>query len=186
MEKGIKLILSLLLLFSFIQTIINCNPAKAEKPVEKTQLEIREYQTRIYDTKDTKMVMKAVINALQDDGYIIENINNDLGIVTATKEKNIKSTSIIPKNFFRTGFTILFMGGLANSYIESAYSSNLKINGTVNISEYNNKIKVRLGFVQKLQETQELTNTRPIYDPEFYNNFFAKLDKGIFIQKENI
>ncbi|BCB95759.1 hypothetical protein JZK55_06810 [Dissulfurispira thermophila] len=45
---------------------------------EKTQLQIREFQTRIYDTNDVKMVMKAMLNVLQDDGFIVKKCSNGL------------------------------------------------------------------------------------------------------------
>jgi len=43
-------------------------------------LQVREYQTRTYDTSDTKMVVKAVLNVLQDEGFIIQVVNADLGL----------------------------------------------------------------------------------------------------------
>ena len=58
---------------------------------QKTQLEIREFQTRAYETKDVKMVMKSLLNVLQDDGYIVKNANVELGLLTATKEVNVES-----------------------------------------------------------------------------------------------
>jgi hypothetical protein len=66
---------------------------KAEKTsptTPKTQLEIREIQTRSYDTPDTKMVMKAVLNVLQDEGYNIKNAETELGLLTASKEIDIE------------------------------------------------------------------------------------------------
>ncbi len=41
--------------------------------LQKTQLQIREFQTRSYETNDVKMVMKAMLNILQDDGFIVKN-----------------------------------------------------------------------------------------------------------------
>ncbi len=38
--------------------VYGCASATGVTEVPKTQLEIREYQTREYDTKDVKMVMK--------------------------------------------------------------------------------------------------------------------------------
>ena len=50
---------------------------------EKTQLQIREIQTRSYDTNDTKIVMKVLLNMLQDEGFIVRNADTDLGLLTA-------------------------------------------------------------------------------------------------------
>jgi len=64
-------------------TLIGC---ATQTPVpQKTQMEIRKFQTRNYDAIDFKMVMKSAMSSLQDDGYIIQQVNFDLGLVTAKK-----------------------------------------------------------------------------------------------------
>src|SRR5438093_1306049 len=51
-----------------------------------SQLQTRELQTRSYDTTDAAMVMKALVNVLQDDSFIVNTASGDIGLVTATKE----------------------------------------------------------------------------------------------------
>ena len=50
-----------------------------------TQLEIRQIQTREYDTLDKQMTMRSVIATLQDLGFTIDQADLDLGAVTATR-----------------------------------------------------------------------------------------------------
>ncbi len=50
-----------------------------------TQLEIRQIQTRQYDTLDKQMTMRSVIATLQDLGFTIDQAHLDLGTVTATR-----------------------------------------------------------------------------------------------------
>jgi len=50
-----------------------------------TQLEIRQMQTRQYDTLDKKMTMRSVIATLQDLGFLIDRADLNLGTVTATR-----------------------------------------------------------------------------------------------------
>lgn len=50
-----------------------------------TQLEIRQIQTREYDTLDKKLTMRSVIATLQDLGFLIDNADLDLGTITATR-----------------------------------------------------------------------------------------------------
>ena len=71
--------------------VYGCASATGVTEVPKTQLEIREYQTREYDTKDVKMVMKSLLNVLQDDGFIVKNASVDLGLISATKEINVEN-----------------------------------------------------------------------------------------------
>lgn len=50
-----------------------------------TQLEVRQVQTREYDTLDKQMTMRSVIATLQDLGFTIDQAHLDLGAVTATR-----------------------------------------------------------------------------------------------------
>ena len=79
----------LLLLSSVIFT--GCAPYnKSEGPV--TQLQVREYQSREFDTDDTKLVMKSMMNVLQDEGFIIKNAVADLGLLSAEKSYDVENT----------------------------------------------------------------------------------------------
>ena len=46
-----------------------------------TQLEKRQFQTRTYDSADKALVMKAMLNVLQDEGFIVYNANPLLGFM---------------------------------------------------------------------------------------------------------
>ncbi len=50
-----------------------------------TQLQIRQIQTREYDTLDKQMTMRSVIATLQDLGFTIDQAHLELGTVTATR-----------------------------------------------------------------------------------------------------
>lgn len=65
--------------------------ATAKKPPEEllalseAQLKIRSYQTRAFDVESQDKVVRGVVAALQDLGFIIERANGPLGLVTAGK-----------------------------------------------------------------------------------------------------
>ena len=56
----------------FIITLFFVGCSTAPEP-QKTQLQIIEFQTRTFQVKDQKLVLKAMLNVLQDDGYIVKN-----------------------------------------------------------------------------------------------------------------
>ena len=141
---------------------------------QKTQLQIREFQTRTFDVSDSKLVMKAMINVLQDDGYIIENANADLGLITASKETDIESGW---QKFFAT----LGEGNQAR------WSKNFIIESSSNISQFGNQTKVRVNFRGRILDNRGgILEVSQIEDEQFYRDFFSRVDKAIFIQKENI
>jgi hypothetical protein len=146
---------------------------KPDHEAEKTQLQIRELQERNYDETNIKMVLKAILNVLQDDGYMIKNLNAELGYFNAVREKT----------------RILSIAGKRIPLKDV-------IEATVNATTFGSKIRIRASFyyrcIQKPYnnvgtwvEESEWGSTA-IHDPQFYQDFFSKVDKGIFIQKEKI
>lgn len=183
MNKIYKKFIGLSLLLALTTpSFVFCVPVMAEQAIDKTQLEIREYQTKVYDTKDTKMVIKAIINALQDDGYILGNINNDLGIITATKQSEVKAGK---SKFWREVMLYSVYGAAGAAFVKSE-NTTMTIDSSVNISDFNQQTKIRANFSQKIQTAQNTDKIKQINDEKFYQEFFAKVDKSIFIQKEKI
>ena len=60
----------------------------------ETQLQIRNYQSRSFDTGDKERVLRATIATLQDFGFIIERADFMLGTVTASKVKHYQPVKI--------------------------------------------------------------------------------------------
>src|SRR3546814_528333 len=71
--------------------LASCTTYNPNGQTEKTQLQIREYQTRSYENIEQLQAMKAVANALQDDGFIIKDAEVALGIISAGKEVDVES-----------------------------------------------------------------------------------------------
>lgn len=150
-----------------------CGPTAKQEP-EKTQLEIREIQTRTFDTTDFKLVMKSVLNTLQDDNYVVKNVAMDLGFLTAVKEKDVEDSSS------------RFWAKLQRSE-HARWLKHSACEATINVSEFGDKIRVRATFQTKVMDNRGAVATIiQITDEEFYQDFFSKVDKGIFIQQQHI
>ncbi len=159
---------ALLIFLPIVLVLSNCT----EPPPKKTQLEIREIQTRSYDTNDSKMVMKAVMHTLQDDNYIVKQANVDLGLLTAQKEEDL-GNSVTP--IFRYG----------NS--ETRYPNNTVTEASANVSEYGAQTRVRINFQRKVLDNKGVTmEVEQLDDPLFYQKFFSKVDKAVFLGLENL
>src|SRR5258708_17894826 len=51
----------------------------------QNQLELRDYQTRTFDTADPQQTLRVVIATLQDLGFVIDQANADLGAVSGSR-----------------------------------------------------------------------------------------------------
>ncbi|NQW30624.1 MAG: hypothetical protein HQ472_08935 [Ignavibacteria bacterium] len=179
-------------------TVVN---QRAPIPTPKTQLQIRELQTREFDTNDVKLILKAVLNVLQDDDFVVKNAVPDLGLLTATKELQLtdrKSSGtrtttnssnstdywldVLDRMFGKTSRT----HSHSNSQtVQERFNKFKMVEVSINISEIGSRCKVRANFQAKILDNQgEPVEVYTIDDPKFYQDFFVKVDKGIFIQKQ--
>ncbi|MCQ2562417.1 MAG: hypothetical protein MJ158_02270 [Alphaproteobacteria bacterium] len=59
-----------------------------------SQLSIRNYQSRQFDTTDKSMVLRAVLSTMQDLGFIIERADEKLGTISGTSFSNSSVLSV--------------------------------------------------------------------------------------------
>lgn len=139
-----------------------------------TQLQVREIQSRDFDTNDTKLVMKSMMNVLQDEGFIIKNAVLELGLLSA--EKNIDT-----ENKAAAFASILFCG------VSARWEKHQILEASANVSSFGDSTRVRMTFQTKTVDNYGCpTKVTTVTDMKSYQNFFEKVSKGIFLQKENI
>lgn len=182
-QNNSLLILALIGIVSMIPacTIVNTYQAP---DAPKTQLQTRQVQTREFDTNNVKLIMKAVINVLQDDGFIVKNAQLDLGLLTAQKEIDLSQSRGNSNDFWSEFFKGIDRNRSRNSN-DLTYSKIKIVESSVNISEFGKQTKVRANFQVKVLDN--LGNPKEVYqveDAKFYQDFFVKVDKGVFIQKQ--
>lgn len=137
-----------------------------------SQLRIREFQTRAYETDDTLMVMKAVLNVLQDEFFIVKSADAPLGLITAAKELDLDDRGFFSRLFAEA---------------DDRWKKNGIIECSANVSEFGTRTRVRVNFQMKtFDNTGAVMEVLQIQDPRYYQDFFTKVDKGIFIARENL
>lgn len=78
MNKSILIVAPLLL-------IAGCAAPTAVITASGSQVELRQMQTRDYDTLDKRGTLRAVVATLQDLGFVIDRADYDLATISATK-----------------------------------------------------------------------------------------------------
>lgn len=78
--------------YTFIITVlclvctVNCGTSRKELlKTDKEAVELRQIQTRAFDTVDKETCLRTIIATLQDLGFVIDKADNDIGTVSATK-----------------------------------------------------------------------------------------------------
>lgn len=189
---------------AFLVLFATSNCAMAKRTKKMSLLELREMQTRVFETSDTTRVMKSAINTLQDSGFVIQEIDTDLGFIRAQKtfkkhhidKKRVAGWSMVLA--LMTATTVLSYG----SNIGSMYDPSMRISNemkdktaivdaNVDVEKFGNaKTKVRFVLVEKILQNADgysfvksaPTNVIRLYKPNVYQEFFAQLDKSIFYE----
>lgn len=142
-----------------------------------TQLEKRQFQTRTYDLTDKALVMKAMLNVLQDEGFIVYNANPLLGFIYGVKDFDTSDSNIDISKEFGLSKSRLNWNGVKVATIET----------TANVTEYGKSMRVRINFKRKLLNIYGNAQfIDDINDENYYQDFFSKVDKAIFLQKQKI
>ena len=159
--------------------VVGCG--HAARPLQ-TQLEIRQYQTYAFDTPDSKLVMKGLFNVLQDDGYVVRNAVVELGLITATREIDLAPG--------RSGgqMDVGFGGRFGGRPVELPIPEKIEVRDfTGNVAEFGQQTRVRVSFQRKVLDGRgNLVVVAPISDPVFYQDFFSRLDKSVYLQRERL
>lgn len=168
-------------LVAAIATLVGCafEPPKPPRSV----FQVREIQTRTFESRDARAVQKAVLDVLQDDNYVVKNAVVDLGLISATKERALKQ-----QGMFGFGSMVGTSGWTLNmSPEEGTWPASEVFEATVNVSQHGKNSKVRLNVQRRVVNNRGATiESEIVEEPQFYQDFFSKVSKGLFIQKEKL
>jgi hypothetical protein len=156
----------------------------ATVPPPKSQLEVREIQTRTFDTSDTKLVMKAMLNVLQDDGYVVRNAVVDLGLITAAKDIDLapRRSEPIGGDFVGARGAVVF--GFQGPPL---YRKTEVHEFTGNVTEFGKQTRVRVNIQRKVLDNRGgVLSVQAIEDAQFYQDFFSRVDKSVYLQREQL
>lgn len=156
--------------------VLGCSPTNKYKPKEiaqKSQLEWRMLQSKEFTTKNELVLHRAVITALQDEGFTIQNYDKDIGLISAYVEYNQVDEA---SKEWRTG------------NLQNGWQTIKKIESSTTVTLIGkNQYRVRINLVQKgIADTGGVLWSQPVDNPKTYQTIFSKVDKSLFLQSENL
>ena len=179
---------TIFLLLLLCITLCGCASVRdANSNREKTNIDIQAMQIRQFDCS-FKDAFASVIDVFQDQGFIIQTSDSNIGLIVAKgSTKNIANSQHKP-NYRHSGKNPVDK----NSYLVC----------TVRIEEIaTNMTSIRVSFANETSDhlvhnapnhnglkkrggCNRTKNSRKfIEDKKFYSNFFEKIDKSIFVRK---
>ncbi|EKE09743.1 MAG: hypothetical protein ACD_16C00117G0027 [uncultured bacterium] len=148
--------------------------ASMDKAPLKTQLQVREFQTRSFETPKTNDVLSAVVEAFQDQGFMVKNVVPEVGLVSSSRDVDVED---INEAFMQR----FFFGQNAR------WGKISSIEATANVKTQGQKTKVRVTFQEKvLNNMGTVDHVKTIEDQRFYQDFFDKVGKSIFIEGQKV
>jgi len=148
--------------------------ASGRAPVATTPLEARQFQVHAFEAADATLVLKAAVNTLMDDGFIINTSDAQLGLLTATQKTSSRT--------LMGTVTAVMTYGVFRPWRTSVVEANVKVD------EFGGGSQVRVTFCVSeggLAGSGD-AKAKPIVDPAFYQAFFGRLDKSVFLLKEKL
>jgi hypothetical protein len=145
-----------------------------------TSLEERQLQSRKFSTLDDKLLLSSGASVLQDLGYVIDESNVSLGVLTASKTAEAENTGQI------IGAVMIAL--LTGSVMPTDDEQKIRICLVLQESlEDSSSSVARITIQRIIWDTQgKISRVESIKAPELYQAFFDKLSKATFLEANKI
>lgn len=157
--------------FPLFCLLLSCSTTKEEKPrVPIVQLNGKIHPFNHYTSRsqDFKQVMKGIVTVLQEEGFVVQTIEMQLGLITAKKEVDIEKAGD------RTWAE--FLDGQ-----KGRWAKHRIIEIMIDVTKGKESIIVKSTFyVKDLDNRGGLLSFDPLDDPLLYRDFFTKIDKKMY------
>ena len=170
MGGGMRYIIAMLI-SSFM--LSSCVSYKTLYLPDANYLKRRNIETRVFDTSDSKSLLIAAAQVLQDMGYNITESELSLGVITADKKRDAIS-----------GFEKAALHTLAFLVrTEATYENIEKFYVSIVVTDVNNSsVKLRVLFAKMSWDNHGNIHTiEEMKDTKLYKRFFDKLEQSIFL-----
>lgn len=138
-------------------------------------LQLRQLQTRRFETKDEQVLLSAGAGVLQDLGFTLDAAEPALGVIVASKDR-----SAFEAGQLAAGLLLAMFG------VYMPLDKNQKIRASLVTrpgGPESGRIFVRVTFQRTVWNDQgRISKTEPLDEPRFYQEFFERLSKAVFLE----
>lgn len=143
---------------------------------EESQVKLRAAQSRVFDTTDKTRILTAVVATLQDLGFMIAVVDEDLGIVSGTRfDPSEGEPWLDPSYHLYDDQELLLFTKTRRSWGPFHHRTDL-VRVTVTVRKRNE--------AQSVVRASAQFYLRAVEDPEPYQRFFRALEQSLFLQAQ--
>ncbi|HOD50659.1 MAG TPA: hypothetical protein PLJ71_11020 [Candidatus Hydrogenedentes bacterium] len=141
-------------------------------------LELRQLQTRVFETTEEERLLTAGLGVLQDLGFNIDESESKLGVIVGSKQRSARDAGEI------AGKVVL--GALLGANVPWDNQQIIRV-ALVTRPHPESRTSVRVTFQRRIWNSNgQLSKIESIEDPEIYQEFFTRLSKGVFLEAHEI
>lgn len=159
--------------------------------LSESALAIREIQTREYESVSDQQILAASTAVLQDMGYAIDEVEEPLGVLSASKRADATSTLEFFGSVLVEGtkcFFTLFLDCENRSTKEIGDVQDIRMT-VVSRPQLDNRsdVVVRITIQRVIWDKKgEATLREAVTDSRVYESFFEKMSKAVFFEREGL
>ncbi len=156
----------------------------ASSPAASGGLAARQAQTRTLEAVSAQVVLKAALAALQDEGFVVREVNAELGLVTAVKEWRSRNQQGVSRTFKWLAALPTYGAALLLPTGKTEFTA---VEANLNVTQEAQQTRVRVSLVSRVTDSQgRLRSVTPIEDAAVYQGLLARLDRAVYLQKEGL
>lgn len=145
---------------------------------EESQVKLRAAQSRVFDTTDRTAILEAVVATMQDIGFMVDVLDQELGIVSAKKYVDLERPAFLdPSYLLYRPDTLLILSQNIHTWGPFFHRSDL-VRLTVTVRQRNT--------AQLVVRTSAQYYLRAVEDPAPYQQFFRTLEQALFLQGQSV
>lgn len=158
-----------------------CQPTIPKEALQLSpdSLQRRQLQTRVFQTPDEADLLSASAALLQDLGFNLDESEVSLGVIVGSKERDATEAGQV--------VGAIFLAVLIGANVPWDKEQKIRASVVSRALEERNGYALRLTMQRIVWNTQgQISRTEPLDEPEFYQEFFGKLSKAVFLEAQEL